>query len=439
MGTTVSKQIYLSTYSGSIFDQGAANSCVANAICQAVRIQTKSYHQDSGELARNQIYYDYRFKHSDVTKDSGASLSKMLEVAKISGIATQASAAPYSDVLSDIATAPTAAARASASDNLLTSYTSLSKWMLNYYGTDTPIEYTWPTGLNKAHQQASINAAIDEQLMHGKAVLIAGGVPTWIGNVDGKSLATQHQYASDLTQIGNHAMIIVGRDETINGGSYIVANSWGSDEGDRGYIAMSFNFLTKGFNLFDFATIDGFDGKNSTLTQDHKDVSKLYVSLLGRAADHDGLQWWADRDGVSLSQIANAFATSSEAVSKYGTLSNTAYVDQIYKNMTGHGATATTNQFYVNKLASGVSRGEVGLEMLNAILASTGDDRDTLINRNTVSETMAETYQLNAPLNEAIWAIDATTSNADSVQVTLTGIQQHLGWMSAGASTYTFG
>lgn len=439
--TTISSKIYLSSFDGAIFDQMAENSCVANAICQAVRIQTKSYHEDSGELARNQIYYDFRAKYTDVNRDTGAEVIKMLSVAKMTGIATQASSAPYGGTSYDVIAAPTDASRASASSNLLTSYNDLGKWMIYKYGTNTQIDYdTTNFRLNREQQQASINAAIDDQLMHGKAVVIGGEVPNWIANVDGKSLATQHQYASDTSFMGRHAMVIVGRDNSINGGSYIVANSWGTGEGDRGYIAISYNFLSKGFSITEAAAIDGFDGKNTTLTQEHKDVSKLYVNLLGRAADHDGLEFWAgaERSGYSMSHIANQIASSQEGMSKYGSLSNSAYVDQLYKNMTGHIATSTTNQLYANKLAAGMSRGDMGLELMNAILGTAGADRDTLLNRNTVSETFAETYQLNGYLDKAAMAVSLVNSNADTVQIALTGIQRDLGWMDASVSTYAF-
>lgn len=439
--TTISSKIYLSSYSGPVFDQGGENSCVANAVCQAIRIQTKAYNNDSGELARNQIYYDYRAKYSNVNVDGGASLTDMLSVAKLTGVATQASAAPYGGWPMDVFVAPNASARASASSNLLTNYNDLSNWMNYKYGTTTQIDFDSATmRLNRDQQQASINAAIDDQLMHGKAVLISGEVPKWIANVDGIALANQHQYASDTSFLGRHAMVIVGRDNSINGGSYIVENSWGTGEGDRGYIAISYSFLSKGFSVTEAATIDGFDGKDATLTKQHQNVSKLYVNLLGRGADHDGLEFWAgaERAGFSMSHIANQIASSAEGTAKYGSLSNSAYVDQLFKNMTGHAAASNVNQLYVNKLASGMSRGDMGLDLMNLILSSAGADRDTLINRNTVSETLAETYQLNGHLDKAAWAINVTTSDADSVQVALTGVQQNLGWMSGSVSTYGF-
>lgn len=41
-------------------------------------------------------------------------------------------------------------------------------------------------------------------------------------------------------ELGGHAMCIVGYDDTLHGGSFIVRNSWGTNWGDNGYCYMPY-------------------------------------------------------------------------------------------------------------------------------------------------------------------------------------------------------
>jgi hypothetical protein len=363
----------------------------------------------------------------------------MLDVAMRSGVATQASAAPYA---SSLYQAPTAAARASASSEKLFGYTNLSDWFAYMNGDKSkPIDYDFSNArLNRDQQQTSLNNAIDDQLMHGKAVIMTGSIPKWSLDVFGVPLAQQNQLHNDDTPYGNHAFLIVGRDDTLGGGSYIAENSWGTSAGDRGYFTIPYKFMSDGITPMELNVVDGFKGVDITWTKERGDLSKMYVGLLGRAADHSGLDFWAtaERNGVTLSSIANTIAGSDEGKLKYGALSNADYVNKVFSNMTGHAASGTAASGWIDQLNHGTGRGDVVLSMIDLLLKSTGADHDTFINRGTVSETFAVTYQLEGSLSQAANAIASVTANADSVQVALTGVQHDLGWMAGNVSTYTF-
>lgn len=442
--SVVSSKIYLNSYSGPVFNQGSENSCVANAVCQAVRLQSREYHQDTGELARNQIYYDYRADPNipgTVEVDGGATVMDMLKTAQAVGIATQASAAPYASSLYE---APSASARASASSEKLFGTTSLGDWFEYMNGDKTkkiPLDTVthWP---DRAQQQVSLNNGIDEQLMHGKAVIVASKIPMWMSSIFNLSLAQQNVlHTDDRQQPGGHAFLIVGRDDTLSGGSYICENSWGTAAGERGYFAIPYKFMSDGFWFTEMNVVDGFKGVDITWTKERGDLSKMYVALLGRAADHTGLDFWAsaEHNGTTLSSIARSMVDSAEGKLKYGALSTVDYVNTVFTNMTGHAAPASAASGWVYQINYGAGRGEVALAMIDSLLNSTGADHDTFINRGTVSETFAVTYQLDGPLAEAASAIASVTSNADSVQVALTGVQHDLGWMAGNVSTYAFG
>ena len=39
---------------------------------------------------------------------------------------------------------------------------------------------------------------------------------------------------------GGHAMCVIGYDDTVNGGSFRIVNSWGTGWGDNGYFWLSY-------------------------------------------------------------------------------------------------------------------------------------------------------------------------------------------------------
>ncbi|MGN6695695.1 MAG: DUF4214 domain-containing protein, partial [Aquihabitans sp.] len=64
-------------------------------------------------------------------------------------------------------------------------------------------------------------------------------------------------------------------------------------------------------------------------------VARLYQAALVRTPDISGLRYWVkrSRSGTQLRSIASSFAGSPEFKRRYGSLSNRAYVEQIYQNV----------------------------------------------------------------------------------------------------------
>ncbi|WP_198119306.1 DUF4214 domain-containing protein [Massilia rhizosphaerae] len=439
--STVSSKIYLSSFSPMVFDQGTENSCVTNAICQAIRLESREYHLDTGELARNQIYYDYRFAYEDVTNDSGASITKMLDVAKKVGIASQANAAPYNGSLY---LQPSASTEANAATQKVIDYKDYTDWMMYKNGDHNQPLANGPSGVggyDGAQQDANVKVLIEQQLMQGKAVIVGGYIPDWMAAEGGYLSSQLGVNGYDNSTVGRHAFVIVGKDDTLNDGkgAYIFENSWGAGWGDHGYGTLPYDFIEQGVLVNEIAVVQNFKNVDTAWTQARSDIATLYVGTLGRAVDHSGLEYWVGQEnsGVSLSSIANALVTSGEATQKYGSLSNTAYVDQMYMNLFGRHVVGSEANVWVNELNSGVTHGNVTLDIIHSAQNSTGTDHDALVNRGTVSETYAATYQLNNSA-EAATAIAAVTSNADTVQVALTGVQHDMGWMAANVTTYSF-
>jgi len=100
-----------------------------------------------------------------------------------------------------------------------------------------------------------------------------------------------------------------------------------------------------------------------TDTVDNKDdAMRLYQAALDRSADQGGAQYWLDgitTGSVNYVEVAGYFLGSSEYAGKYGTQTNTQFVEQIYQNAFNRSAEEAGLGFWVNALDSGASRAEV--------------------------------------------------------------------------------
>jgi hypothetical protein len=88
---------------------------------------------------------------------------------------------------------------------------------------------------------------------------------------------------------------------------------------------------------------------------------RLYLAMLGRFPDTAGLGFWVDRlaSGSTLAHTAASFAASSEFRTRYGPLTDGAFVDRLYRNVLGRGPDAAGIDHWLAELRRGVSRGKV--------------------------------------------------------------------------------
>lgn len=90
-------------------------------------------------------------------------------------------------------------------------------------------------------------------------------------------------------------------------------------------------------------------------------VSYLYETTFGRAADANGLDFWFDRarEGVSLSDIANAFTASAEFGAQ-GSTTNAAFIEGAFRNTFNRSASADELSQWNASLSSGsTTRGDL--------------------------------------------------------------------------------
>jgi hypothetical protein len=91
-------------------------------------------------------------------------------------------------------------------------------------------------------------------------------------------------------------------------------------------------------------------------------VNRLYRAYFRRSPDAGGLSHWVGRvrAGARLSDVSNAFAGSPEFAATYGSLSNQAFVDLVYRNVLNRAPDASGLAYWIGQLSAGrLDRGGV--------------------------------------------------------------------------------
>jgi hypothetical protein len=83
-------------------------------------------------------------------------------------------------------------------------------------------------------------------------------------------------------------------------------------------------------------------------------IARLYLAFFGRVPDYPGLAGWSSAlaSGTALAVIADAFAASSEFTSTYGSLTDGAFIDLVYRNVLGRSADAAGHAFWLAELSA---------------------------------------------------------------------------------------
>jgi hypothetical protein len=90
-------------------------------------------------------------------------------------------------------------------------------------------------------------------------------------------------------------------------------------------------------------------------------VANLYHAAFGRDADAGGLNFFFDavKAGASLKQVADSFAQSAEFMTAHAGQDSTAFVQSLYQNTFGRVGEDSGVAFWVNALATGLTRADV--------------------------------------------------------------------------------
>jgi len=116
-----------------------------------------------------------------------------------------------------------------------------------------------------------------------------------------------------------------------------------------------------------------------------QEVAALYSAIFNRAPDQAGLEFWVNaiEGGDSLVQAAEGFTQHPVFAETYAGMSDSQFVQQLYVNILGGAGDANGIAFWTEKLASGVSKGQVVAEFVQGALSI---DLDALLASGELSQ-----------------------------------------------------
>lgn len=209
MAEILPKKVDLRINSSPIVDQGHLGSCTANAIVSGLReyILLNDERKDLTRLSRLYLYWWERKLERTVDEDSGASLRDGMKILEKKGVCTE-DTRPY--IIERFKETPTEAEEKEALNYTISGYQRL----LSIKDIKHALSHSHPVVFSMDIYE-SFEKAIDD----------SGIVPLPQAGEE---------------KLGGHAMCLMGYDDTFNGGSFIVRNSWGQDWGDKGYCYMPY-------------------------------------------------------------------------------------------------------------------------------------------------------------------------------------------------------
>jgi len=144
-------------------------------------------------------------------------------------------------------------------------------------------------------------------------------------------------------------------------------------------------------------------------------VSALYVALLGRAADSQGLAYWSEKlnAGVPVTALVSAMLASSEAQARFGSMPNTDFVTALYRSAFNREPDAGGLQFWTALLANGADASTVVNAMLAPLVNGTGSSTDQQAFANRAEAALYFTQTTKQPVTQesARKAIQAVTAD----------------------------
>lgn len=410
--STLATKYDLRAYAGAVLDQGNIGSCMPNSLVSGIDLIMRLAGKEIDPLSRLQNYADTRNAMGSFSRDSGSIPEYSLDAAKNKGIAYESSWEYTND---NLYKQPTVDVYAEASGMKLSGWTAL-----NIYQSD--IGYV-----------NSVKAALSE----GKPVILGFMVRYSFFSLDGP-LYSQQSLSTDA-YAGGHAVLIVGYDDNLNGGSYIIKNSWGTEWGDNGYGAISYKqFSPRPITFEDppdlvgLWTLDGVNNMNLVFTTERVTMAQEYAIILGRAPEVVGMDWWAGHlklGDVTKADLADMLLASSEALAMYGSETNAEFVQSMYENVLGRNADSGGLQWWTEKLNSGVSRGTLANYLMDTVSTSSNDilAHDYLANKTHLSSYISIALQYDGKHDNVVkTAISSVTYDANYTEVIKIGLAEAL-------------
>jgi len=213
MAEEIPSKVDLRENDGEVFDQGRLGSCTGNAVAGAYMHNLKKQGKEHFTPSRLFVYYHGRVALGTVKEDSGAMLRDCIKSVNKEGICKELTW-PYD--IPQFTKKPTKVAYKEASDHQSVSYSRVPR-NLDSFKSCLAAGLPFVFGF-----------AVYESFMTRE--IAKTGMMTWP--------------SKDEKSYGGHAVLAVGYDDNLEGGRFIVKNSWGEKWGDKGYFYMPYEYLT---------------------------------------------------------------------------------------------------------------------------------------------------------------------------------------------------
>jgi len=173
-------------------------------------------------------------------------------------------------------------------------------------------------------------------------------------------------------------------------------------------------------------------GAQAQYSQDDYDsVQKMYIAYYGRPGDPEGLAFWAGKlaeGNGDLSSIIESFGASDEYTSRFGSLSSSELVNNIYLQILTRDADPSGLDFYVGRLDNNVSTlASIALQIADGIDDGTSDaniyhNKLTVANAYSAAvEETGSTYST-SEVDAAKALLDAVDGTAESLEASLASV-----------------
>jgi len=196
-----------------IFNQGHLGSCTGNATAGAYMFNLKKQNEEVFTPSRLFIYYNGRKAINTIKQDSGAMLRDCIKSVNVDGVCPE-DLWPYD--IEKFKNKPKRKCYRQARDHQSISYSRV------------PREIDSFKSCLAAGLPFVFGFAVYESFM--TRVVAQTGMMVWP--------------SKDEKLYGGHAVCCVGYDDSIEGGRFIIRNSWGDKWGDKGYFYMPYDYLT---------------------------------------------------------------------------------------------------------------------------------------------------------------------------------------------------
>lgn len=211
-----------------IFDQGRLGSCTAQAIAAAYMHNLKKQNEEMFVPSRLFIYWNERKMIDTVNKDSGAMIRDGIKSINVQGVCDE-TCWPYD---------------------------------ISVFTKKPPRKCYREAKKHQSVAYSRVNRNLDDMKN-----CLASGLPFVLGFTVYESFYAKETAHGGMMKwpdkseraLGGHAVMAIGYDDSLEGGRFIIRNSWGTNWGDKGYFYMPYEYLTNNNLSADFWVIQSVE------------------------------------------------------------------------------------------------------------------------------------------------------------------------------------